>query len=465
MATAELLERAQSLATLTDPTAEQLAEMNSVADQLELSHAETVKKERAEESRRRLSSAASVSRKESSEVPPENRPDSAYIVTSAKYEPESEGIPFPAIKRPDFSVKELKESTYQKLRAIGYTDDAIGIASTDAYVKQIHGYMKSGGRVYGELVTKAMTSAGEGEPLIPIQWQELITQPKANNMLRTNVRNLQVSTLTNRYPRILSDNDKYSSHVRVTWGGETPVSLTDQGTAIQTDFIDIVPEEVYCSGDFSISMLEDNAYGLNSIVPELMNDALDVSLEYQYIFGRGVTQNEPWGLQEEVTSVRVVPEIETATRGALVYQDLVKTKKRVHQQFRADGIWMFNSNTWETISSIVDDNGRPVFMENQVSGMTTMPGGGATWWDGTLLGRPYIIAENMPDQGVVGEKPFIYYASWRDLYYAVNRVGATMKVLDQVKYQQGLYVFVLRARMGGRVVQPKAGSGLKNKAA
>lgn len=473
MKTDELIQRAEELSAITDPTPEQVSEMDTIASQLETSHAETVQKERSEESRRRLASAAQMVKKESRSVPAANRPDSAYMVSGARTMPEANDlvsqIVAPVITRPNYSVREIKESTYQNFRKIGYSDDAISIASSDAYARQVADYFKSGGKLLGELVTKAMTAAGEGEVLIPIQWQELITQPTMMTMLRGACRNINVGTMTNRYPRILSNDDRYSSHVRVTWGGETPSSLPDQGSAIQTDMIDIKPHEVYASGDFSISMFEDNAYGMQSMVPELMSDALDVDFDYRIIRGAGDADDEPWGLTEKVTGTRVVPEIETTTRGQLVYKDLVKTKKRVHQRFRANGMWLFNSNTWEVLASMVDDNNRPLFDEQQTAGMTSMPGGGQTWMDGRLLNRPYIISENMPDIGDLDdddeELPFIYYANWEKLYYIVNRVGSTVKVLDQVKYQQGLYVYVLRARAGGRVVQPKAGAGLKNKAA
>lgn len=469
MEIAELLSRAESLASIENPTAEQTAEIESLTAQLETANADFVEKEEKAAKVAKLRSAAQLVQKEMDRVPSRNRPDSAFVISDRRTNAEQDRIQVPAIKRHSYAVPEIKEETYEGLKQLGYSDDVIGIAATDQYARNMLRFLKSSGKTYSEDITKAMTSAGEGEPLLPIQWQELILQPQAVNMLRGQVRTLPTNSLVNRFPRILSDSDRYTSHVRVSWGGETPSSYSDQGTAIQTDYIDIQPHEVYCTGDFSISMFEDNAYGMQSVAIDLFSEALDVNVEEMIIAGGGITVTQPYGMTEKVAGNRVVPEVETGTRGALAYADLVRLKKKVHQRFRANGVFVFNSNTWELLATMVDDNGRPLFQEQQTAGIPGTPGGGATWWDGKMLGRPYIIAESMPDIGDLDddsdELPFIYYADFGKLYYMLNRVGMTIKILDQIKYTQGLTVYSLRARMGGRVVQPKAGAALINKPA
>jgi HK97 family phage major capsid protein len=111
------------------------------------------------------------------------------------------------------------------------------------------------------------------------------------------------------------------------------------------------------------------------------------------------------------------------------------------------------------IAGMEDGANRPLFIPNYGS-INQMPGGGSMWSNGTILGRPFIISENMPDvaQGDVS----LYFADFNRLYFLLNRVGATVRVLDQPQYTAGNYIYALRARFGGRVVQPYAGRGLKH---
>jgi HK97 family phage major capsid protein len=67
------------------------------------------------------------------------------------------------------------------------------------------------------------------------------------------------------------------------------------------------------------------------------------------------------------------------------------------------------------------------------------------------MGRPIVISENM--SSIAQNATSIYFGDFKQAYYLLNRVGATVKVNDQTQYKNGLYEFVLRARFGGNVVQ------------
>jgi HK97 family phage major capsid protein len=455
----DLQNRAEELINKSSPTAEELSELDSLTEQIVKVGNEFASANEASVKKAALANALAVTKGLSDSVPQANRPvyaqNSETSRTTHKAEVVMSGL---KIRRADFTVKEISEETYASLKADGYSDNVIGIATTDQFAKEFIAYAKSGGRrMSGEALTKAMTEAGDGGVLVPIQWAELITNPPMNSMLRTQVRNLPSTVLTQRFPRIKTTNVNFpASPVTVTWGGETPASLPEQGANFKTDMVDITAAEVYASGDFSISLLEDNIYSMNSYIPQVFRETLDVELDKVIIKGTGTggANPQPWGLNE----AGVVPTINAGVTGVISYDDLVNLKAKLPQQYRAEGVWVISSNTWAAIAKLKDKNDRPIWEPNY-GYIGNVPGGGATWWDGTLLGRPYIISENMDDMGV-GKVP-IYYLVPSKAYILTTRVGATIRVLDQPKYTAGCYQFVLRARYGGRVVQPWAAAGLK----
>lgn len=450
----ELQDRAEELLTKTATTSEELTELESLTQQIVKAGNELAANNETNVKKTALANALAVTKGLSNSVPQANRPVYAQSSETSRTTNKAEVMSGLKIRRADYTVKEISEETYASLKADGYSDNVIGLATTDQFAKEFIAYAKSGGRrIGGEAMTKAMTEAGDGGVLVPIQWAELITNPPMNSMLRTQVRNLPSTVLTQRFPRIKTTNVNYpASPVTVTWGGETPSSLVDQGTNFKTDMVDITACEVYASGDFSISLLEDNIYSMNSYIPQVFRETLDVELDK--VIAKGTGSAQPWGLSE----TGIIPTVNAGVTNVISYDDLVNLKVKLPQQYRSEGVWVMNSNTWGVIAKLKDSNNRPIWEPNY-GYIGNVPGGGGTWWDGMLLGRPYIISENMDDLGAT--KVPLYYLVPNKSYIMTTRVGATIRVLDQPKYTAGCYQFVLRARYGGRVVQPWAAAGHK----
>lgn len=392
------------------------------------------------------------------------RPSSVTGAPAPGYYPQPGTFRVGVLDRKRLPNVELTEDDYVVLKKDGYSESTIQNCATDSYIDEFREYMRTGGRNLSGMILKSMTEGGAGGVLVPIQWGELITNPPMSGMLRSRVRNMAVNTLLMRFPRIQTTNVNYPAYpVKVTWGGEQPTDgqNRDQGNNFNTTNIDIQVNEVYAQGLFSISLLEDNAYSISSYIPTVFQESLDVDLDYRIIAGTGISDPsspQPYGMNE----TGVVPLTNATTTGAsakIVYQDLVNLMYKLPQQYRANGVWLMNSQTLAAVAALVDQGGRPLFLPNY-GYIGDMPGGGTTWRDGTILGRPFIISENMPNigQGNVS----LYFADFERLYFLLTRVGPTVRVLDQVQYTAGNYVFALRARYGGRVVQPWAGQGLKH---
>jgi len=465
--------RASELLAKASYTPEEAIEMTSVQKRMQAIHIAITKSQELETVRSLLQTSVTAQNSWETQVPATNRPASVYDVkgTPPGYTPQpgmiNGGYKVNLVNKAFLPEIEPKGATVEAYLSEGYSLETIEKACTPEYKREIIKFMRSGGRDYagaGDIVRKAFTegvaagTSGGGAALVPIQWSELIMTPPMAGMLQDAVRTIPTTALTTRFPRVrtaLVGNYPIlpASPVTVLWGGETPTNAnqTDQGSALIVDQIDINVNEVWAYGLFSISLLEDNAYGLSTLIPDIFQKSLMVATDAAIVAGTGIGQ--PNGLTE--ASVLPTTAVVTSTGDKIGYKDLTNLFYGVPQQFRANGSWLMNSNTLGKIASLVDTSGRGIFLPNY-GFIGDTPGGGTNWLNGSLLGRPIIISENVPDIGTATYRG-LYYADFKSLYYMLDRVSPTIKVNDQPAYKNGAYEFVLRARRGGRIVQPYAG--------
>lgn len=443
--------RAAELINKTEYTPDEAAEMTTLSEKLDTIDAALKEADALLDKRKSLADRLDAFKANDKKVPPGNRPESIYAVSDKR------SFSFGAIgdtqARPDMSL--LDASTFMSLRKDGYSDDLIHAVASPKYIRQFTDYLKTGGNIKGELVTRAMTEAGAGNVLVPMQWGQLIVNPPMNPMLRNAVNEFTVNSQVMRFPKFTTNNVNYpASPVAVNWAGETPASPTDQASNAATSSVDITVYEVYAYGAFSISLLEDNAYGLSSYIPTLFNQTLNTDLDGKMISGSGSSQ--PYGLDVARTSYSSTCQVTASTTGAsaaIKYVDITALFYGLPQQYRANGAWLMNSDTLRQIANLTDTSGRPLYLPNY-GYIGDVPGGGPQWQSGTLMGRPVVISENM--SSIAQNATSIYFADFKQAYYLLNRVGSTVKVNDQTQYKNGLYEFVLRARFGGNVVQQYA---------
>jgi len=465
---ASLKARASELISKSSYTPEEAAEMKRTGDRLQEINQTVTKATELENARIALKASLDSHSQWESQVPAANRPSTAYEV---KATPPGGTFPQPGMINGNYRVTiankafvpeiEPKSHTIEAYLADGYSHDTIEKACTPAYKREILKFMHSGGRDYsgaGEIVRKAFSegvaagTAGGGAALVPIQWAELIMTPPMAGMLQGAVRTIPTSVLTTRFPRVKTTDVKYPAYpVTVSWGGELPSSPSDQGSNLTVEQIDINVNEVWAYGLFSISLLEDNAYGLSTLIPDIFQKSLMVATDAAIVSGSGSSQ--PYGLTESGVLTTVTGTVSTGDK--IAYKDLLNLFYGTPQQFRANGSWLMNSNTLKAISALQDSSNRPLFLPNY-GFIGDTPGGGSNWLNGSLLGRPIIISENVPDLTTTGNRG-LYYADFNSMYYMLDRVSPTIKVNDQPAYKNGAYEFVLRARRGGRIVQPNAG--------
>ena len=133
----------------------------------------------------------------------------------------------------------------------------------------------------------------------------------------------------------------------------------------------------------------------------------------------------------------LVPKVVTTTAAsatAVTYNDLIDVLAKVKAPHNAQGVasWVMNSATRAAIMKVLDQNGRPIFVESAREGEPDR-----------ILGRPVVIDDNMPDIGA-GKTPILF----GDLRKYVLRIvqGVKVRVYQEEKFYKdncvGIQAFV-----------------------
>ena len=155
----------------------------------------------------------------------------------------------------------------------------------------------------------------------------------------------------------------------------------------------------------------------------------------------------------------LVPKVVTTTAAsatAVNYNDLVDLLAKVKAPHNSQGVasWLMNSATRAALMKVLDQNGRPIFIESAREGEPDR-----------ILGRPVVIDDNMPDIGA-SKVPIIF----GDLRKYVLRIvqGVKVRVYQEEKFYKdnciGVQAFVtadgkLIAKSGS--YEPLAGLKMK----
>lgn len=164
------------------------------------------------------------------------------------------------------------------------------------------------------------------------------------------------------------------------------------------------------------------------------------------------------GTESEGVSA-LVPKVvvaNAASAAAITYNDLVDLLAKVKAPHSSQGVasWLMNSATRAALMKVLDNNGRPIFIESAREGEPDR-----------ILGRPVVIDDNMPDIGA-SKVPIIF----GDLKKYILRIvqGVKVRVYQEEKFYKdnciGVQAFVtadgkLIAKTGS--YEPLAGLKMK----
>lgn len=152
-----------------------------------------------------------------------------------------------------------------------------------------------------------------------------------------------------------------------------------------------------------------------------------------------------------------VPTTTSADTAAISYADLVDLMAKVKAPHNAQGVasFLMNSATRAALMKVLDENGRPIFLQSVRDGEPDR-----------ILGRPVVIDDNMPDTAA-GKVPIIF----GDLKKYVLRIvqGVKVRVYQEEKFYKdnciGVQAFVTadgQLIAKARSYEPLAGLKMKS---
>jgi len=244
------------------------------------------------------------------------------------------------------------------------------------------------------------------------------------------------------FPVITGGDDQYTGAVRVTWvDEETTESEHTTNATFGLKAIDV--HTVMASIPVSQNLLEDAAFSVDSLVATLFAEASAIDEDNQFIKGNGV--GKPEGILPGGVNSLGLTEANTGNASALTWNGLLDLIFAVPAQYRQNAVFIMNRATANAIAKITDASNRNLWLPFAYQG-------GDKPLPRTLLGFPVLEQEIMPDVAA-NAYPIIF----GDLtgYYIVDRIGMGIKrATDATSDMKNIVYFVLRRRLGGRVMEP-----------
>ena len=340
-------------------------------------------------------------------------------------------------------------------------------AATKAYNSAFEAYLRSGAgglgvqdrRLLKEGAIKsadAMKDLGEttatgGGFLVPEQSQaEVLKKEPGLIGLQDIVRKQPTTRDVVVWPRaVYTTDDKYTGPQRLTFTGEVPSSATVHRVTDQTFGEARIPVNLAMASQLiSNSLIEDGAVDVMGFVANLFRENIQQDVEYYVANGTGAGQ--PEGLFVNPTA-----QTNYSIGGAaatLTTTGLVNLYWNTPAQYRKNGKFVMSSDTARQIGLLSDGNQRFMWQASDMFG----GGLGTTQQDGVVvtqpkfLGMPLVITEHAP--AVTTNSFPISFGDHRG-YIMPERVGMTVRVLDEIYAETDKKLFLLRYRFGGQLAE------------
>lgn len=284
-----------------------------------------------------------------------------------------------------------------------------------------------------------------GGHLVPEQLNlELIRKTATAATVRANARVVQTSRDIASWPKLhYTDDDKYTSGVRLTWTGETPASETQhRATDPVFGLYQITVHTAMASLPLTNDFLEDAAFDVSSLASDLFAEAFILGENDAFWNGDGAVK--PLGLLAKVDQADGPKSINSGDASSLTADGVIDIAYSIPSQYDRNSKWFFNKQTEKEIRKLKDDTGQYLWpVVSQVGNLGAAPR--------ELLGYPVVRDEFIP--GVeAGEYPIVF----GDLsgYLIVDRVGLSVQRLDERYAEKNITVLLARKRVGGMLVQP-----------
>jgi HK97 family phage major capsid protein len=166
----------------------------------------------------------------------------------------------------------------------------------------------------------------------------------------------------------------------------------------------------------SWALLQDAAFDIQGLLARAIGTRIARAQAAHWCTGTGVSQ--PQGL----VAAALTADNDLDTPDVIDYDDILDLEDALDPAYEQNAKWVMKKNTWSQIRGIVDTAGRPIILEEAVSGMgIRVPK--------TLLGYPVVIDQAMPTLSSAGITLPIAFGDLREAY-VVRRVASLAVVVN-----------------------------------
>jgi len=206
----------------------------------------------------------------------------------------------------------------------------------------------------------------------------------------------------------------------------------------------------------SNTLLEDTGFPLESWIAGKVQEWLRWHYEYHVLNGTGVGQ--PLGLWTTAGTPQGLGQmgfVTTPTAGVLDADTIKGMEYEILPQYQGDAVWLFNQRTAKAIALLKDDQKQYLFQKGELPHNTIVNANPKL-----LVGYPTIVSQYLPD--IASTKCPVFFGSLKG-YFKVNRIGMTVRVLNEIEALKNRRVYAFRLRWGGMPVEDPYGKFIKIK--
>ena len=195
---------------------------------------------------------------------------------------------------------------------------------------------------------------------------------------------------------------------------------TIPGFDVDNDFNDFIVGNYKFAGLFKVkeSLVNDAAFDFTDYLTKRMAKSFGKAEDKIFIEGYGKDTDEPCGLEDDKYGAKIGVTTERVT-----YDDCLSLFYSVEPEYRKNATWLMNDKTALALRKLKDQTGN--YLWNTA--------------DGTLLGRPVRICNELPDMSA-GYKP-IYFGDF-DYYWIIDRAPFHVRLLDELFAEEGKVGYV-----------------------
>lgn len=351
--------------------------------------------------------------------------------------------------------REELERKVNKLRVAGAGDPDAKQAKKDRHnlwIKsvvraQLHGAVnltEEQGKLLADVAAeyKAMTVTDDttGGYLAPVEYvREIIKGVTLISPVREIVR---VRTTASKSIQLPKRTGQFAARRTSEVGPRTETTGLAYGMA------EIDAPEMYALVDISQQNLEDSAFDLEAEIRMESEEQYAVKEGAEFVTGTGVGECEGIVTNASAAAAGAIPVTNSGSAAVIadangVADGLITAFHAVKTQYARQGQWILNRLTLGAVRKLKDTNKQYIWQPGLAQGVPN-----------TILGAPYTETPDMQNEGA-NNFP-IGFGDWKRGYTLLDRIGMQLLRDPYTQATSGMIRFLMRRRVGGRVVLGEA---------